>query len=137
MKPFRLLALSVLLVSAPLPGQQSEPEEPGEEEAQSPDFSREALRGIFFEIEEEPPDPRQAGIKLFEFVIGGSRTTVRFLPLGMPLGIGSGVEINPIVNPLDMTGTAGSTISPRLRNRYTEWWISRRLGFPLSPPKEN
>jgi hypothetical protein len=48
----------------------------------------------------------------------------------------TGLELHPIVNPFDMTGSPGSAMSGRARNRYTEWWINRKLGFPLSPPKE-
>lgn len=132
------LLILALLSAAPLAAQE---DEALSRKAPEPDYSPQAIRSILLQVQEEQEardarDPFKQGWPLFSFRIGGSSTTVRFMPFGVPMAMGSGVEINPIVNPLDMTGTGGSALSPRLRNRYQEWWISRRLGFPLSPPKE-
>lgn len=127
---FAILCL-LLLVTVPLAAQ----EETAAEEP-APDYSRKALRDLFLEVEApEIVDPFKTGFRLFEFTVGGTRSTVRFVPFSVPFGAGS-VTLNPIPDPLVLTGTAGSPMSPRLRNRYTEWWTSRKLGFPLSPPKD-
>lgn len=131
-----LFAAGVLvLIAAPLAAQEEETAE-----AAKPEYSREKLRSIFLEASQEAeaahPDPFKTGIPLFSFGVGNSRTTVRFLPFGALMAGESGVEMNTIVNPFDMTGSPGTAMSGRTRNRYTEWWISRKLGFPLSPPKE-
>lgn len=120
----------LLFVALPLAAQEETAEEPAR------DYSREALRELFLEVEApEIIDPFKAGFQLFEFTVGGTKSTVRFVPFTIPFGAGS-VTLNPIPDPLALTGTAGSAMSPRLRNRYTEWWMSRKLGFPLSPPKD-
>lgn len=130
------LLIAFLLVALPAAAQEEETEE---ESAR--DYSRPKLRDIFLGMDaaagDPPPDPNKQGIRLFEFQLFGSRTTVRFLPVGPMIAGGTGVEINPIVDPLAMTGTAGSARSPRLRSRFQEWRINRQLGFPLSPPKED
>lgn len=106
----------------------------------SPDYSREALRSILLEAAEEgeraqPGDPFRDGWPLFSFNLRGSKTTVRFNPFMMNWATaGSNVQINPIVDPFVMTGTAGSALSPRSRNRYMEWWVNRKLGFDIDPP---
>ena len=129
----------VLLAALPLAAQEAEDPSPPEEA--QPDYTREKLRSIFLEASEEAAaarqDPFKTGIPLFSFGVGNSRTTVRFLPFGALMAGETGVELNPIVNPFDMTGSPGTAMSPRLRNRYTEWWIGRKLGFPLSPPKDD
>jgi hypothetical protein len=135
-----LLSIALALCLAlPLAGQEAGETRPGEG-ASAPDYSRERLRSIFLEASEEgaesTPDPFKTGIPLFSFEIGDSKTTVRFLPFGALMANETGVELTPIVNPFDMTGSPGSAMSGRTRNRYVEWWISRKLGFPLSPPKE-
>lgn len=105
-----------------------------------PDYSRETLRSIFLEASEEAAqarqDPAKTGIPLFSFELGGSKTTVRFLPFSALLPGQTSLEMNPVINPFDMTGSPGTAMSGRSRNRYVDWWISRKLGFPLSPPKE-
>ena len=119
-----------LLVAVPLTAQEDQAEDP------EPDYSRKALRELFLEIEAPViTDPFKAGFPLFEFTIGGTKSTVRFVPVGMPFGAGS-VTLNPIPDPLALTGNAGSAISPRMRSRYTEWWTNRKLGFPISPPAD-
>ena len=119
-----------LLLALPVAGQEEAADEP------APDYSRKALRELFLEVEApEIIDPFKAGFRLFEFTVGGTKSTVRFVPFNVPFGAGS-VTLNPIPDPLIMTGNAGSAMSPRLRSRYTEWWTSRKLGFPLSPPKD-
>jgi hypothetical protein len=135
LKTLVLYLAIALLAGLPLYGQEAE--QPGQTPA--PDYTREKLRSIFLEASEEAAESRQdpfkTGIPLFSFGVGNSRTTVRFLPFGALMAGETGVELNPIVNPFDMTGSPGTAISPRTRNRYTEWWIGRKLGFPLAPPK--
>lgn len=138
-----LLSLALAIVAGiPLYAQEEDAtrEDATQEEEKPPDYTRERLRSIFLEASQEAAEQRQdpfkTGIPLFSFGIGNSRTTVRFLPVGALMTGETGVELNPIVNPFDMTGSPGTAISPRLRNRYSEWWIGRKLGFPLSPPKD-
>lgn len=128
--------LAVLIAFLSLPAVAQEQEDPA-----TPDYSRERLRSIFFQIAQETEDassedPFKKGFRLFEFTIGDSKTTVRFLPFAPLIAGATGVELMPIIDPLLMTGTAGSTMSPRLRSRYSEWWVSRKLGFPIAPPKD-
>ena len=136
MRTFLLVAGILFLIATPVAAQ----EEVAEPSAK-PEYSREKLRSIFLEASREAedahPDPFKTGIPLFSFGVGNSKTTVRFLPFGALMAGESGVEMNTIVNPFDMTGSPGTAMSGRTRNRYTEWWISRKLGFPLTPPKEN
>ena len=135
MRTFLLAAGILFLVATPLAAQEEE-----SAPSSKPEYSREKLRSIFLEASREGevahPDPFKIGIPLFSFGIGNSKTTVRFLPFGALMAGESGVEMNTIVNPFDMTGSPGTAMSGRTRNRYTEWWIGRKLGFPLSPPKE-
>ncbi|HUP64985.1 MAG TPA: hypothetical protein VM557_06880 [Thermoanaerobaculia bacterium] len=128
------LAILLILSAVPALAQESEPEEP------VPDYSRPALRSILLEAaregEAETTDPFKTGLRLFEFQLGNSKTTVRFLPFGGLLPGQSGVEINWIPDPFALTGTAGSAMNPRMRSRFQEWRINRQLGFPIAPPKE-
>lgn len=107
---------------------------------EAPDYSREALRSILLEAAEEgeraqPGDPFRDGWPIYSFNLRGSKTTVRFNPFMVNWATaGSNVQINPIVDPFVMTGTAGSALSPRNRNRYMEWWVNRKLGFDIDPP---
>lgn len=132
-KIFEAFGIAILLAAA-LPAQE------GQGGSAKPDYTREKLRSILLEATEEAalarPDPFKTGIPLYTFGVGNSKTTVRFLPFAALMAGETGLELNPIVNPFDMTGSPGTAMSPRLRNRYTEWWIGRKLGFPLSPPKE-
>ncbi|HEY0787401.1 MAG TPA: hypothetical protein VGE86_02070 [Thermoanaerobaculia bacterium] len=131
-----------LLVALPCAAQERAANEPNEaaEESQKRDYTKEKLRSIFLEASEEAAeahqDPFKTGIPLFSFEIGGSKTTVRFLPFSALIPGQTGLEMHPIINPFDMTGSPGTAMSGRTRNRYTEWWIRRKLGFPLTPPKE-
>jgi len=131
-----------LLFVLPAAAQQEDASGPAEaqEEGTKPDYTRERLRSIFLEAAEKAAqqrqDPFKTGIPLFSFDLGGSKTTVRFLPFSALLPGATGLEMNPIINPFDMTGSPGTAMSGRMRNRYVEWWIGRKLGFPLTPPKE-
>ena len=131
------VALGIALLAA-LPMAAQQEEDPPS--AAKPEYTREKLRSIFLEASQEAAasrkDPFKTGIPLFSFGVGNSKTTVRFLPFGALMAGETGVELNPIINPFDMTGTPGTAMSGRMRNRYVEWWVGRKLGFPLSPPKE-
>ena len=141
MKPTLISMALALLVALPVAAQEPGANDPNEspEESQR-DYTREKLRSIFLEASEDAAESRQdpfkTGIPLFSFDIGGSRTTVRFLPFSALIPGQTGLEMHPIINPFDMTGSPGTAMSGRTRNRYVDWWISRKLGFPLSPPKE-
>ncbi|MGH9456243.1 MAG: hypothetical protein ACRD2J_01215 [Thermoanaerobaculia bacterium] len=129
-------AVLALLLAVPAFAQEEEGSE-----AEAPDYTREALRSIFLQaaMEEEAraQDPFKMGIPLFDFTIGGTKTTVRFvIPSGLIAGA-TGVELFPVIDPFVMTGTRGSAMSPRVRSRYGEWWVSRKLGFPISPPDDD
>src|SRR5688500_5742922 len=94
----RALLIAFLLAALPAAAQEDEAED---ESAR--DYSRPTLRDIFLRAgaddSEPPPDPNKQGIRLFEFDLFGSRTTVRFLPVAPMIAGGTGVEINPIVDP--------------------------------------